>query len=543
LYSARFRSGAYPIKLDTSVCAIYISSMQQKIIIFFIFITGGFLFSSPAFSAEVYIPRFDPVYEQIFELQARGYLRELSTTEKPYLRSEVLESVAEEEGKFDPESKKLADLVRERLRAPQRDESRGLSGDFNFELALRGLSRERREGYFYRRDRFVGRGFKNELGSRWTAGWWLSKDGRWGADTRLIFDSDGSGYPWYYGRAHNARIIGQFDHAYFFLHLGRFDIVLGRQRMDWGPSPRGSLFLDGGSPPCELARLEFELKPFKLSAFATRLDDYYDPLTGQWNNRYLSGHRLSLRPGKSWEMAVSEVVLYGGPGRLFEVYYNIPILLDYWEGYNRSLDDNIIWDMDVSHIRPGLGRFYLQVVADDIIYKGNGPQKLAFQIGAHLVPSRYTAWSALAEINFVDTYVFGQRKRRNAYLNWGTPIGRLDSDQLEIFAGIYKDINTDLSAGFEYTRREKGEYDAIDPQPGPLPKNTKFPSGTVESIDDLRVLSRLAFMDGLESRLAVGYQAIGNYDRIEGWSLDQFYATVEISYGFETGLPFWKKYR
>lgn len=506
-------------------------------------IAGGFLLSSSAFCAEVYIPHFDPVYEQIFELQARGHLKELSTTERPYLRSEVLESIAEEEGEFDPEGKRLAELVRERLVAPQRDESRGLSGDFNFELALRGLSRERREGYFYRRDRFVSRDFKNEMGSRWTAGWWLSKDGRWGADTRLIFDSDGTGYPWYYGRAHNARIIGQFDHAYFFLHLGRFDIILGRQRLDWGPSPRGSLFLDGGSPPYDLARLEFELKPFKLSAFATRLDDYYDPLMNEWNNRFLSGHRLSLRPGKGWELAVSEVVLYGGPGRLFEAYYNIPILLDYWEGYNRSLDDNIIWDMDISYVRPRLGHFYLQIVADDIVYKGNGPQKLAFQVGAHMVPTKYPGWSALAEVNFVDTYVFGQRKRRNAYLYRDTPIGRLDSDQLEIFGGVYRDITTRLSVGLEYTRRDKGEYDAVDPQLSPLPKDTKFPSGTVEVIDDLRIVSRLDFMGGFESRLTVGYQATGNYNHVEGRSIDQFYSMAELAFGFETGLPFWKEYR
>jgi hypothetical protein len=97
--------------------------------------------------------------------------------------------------------------------------------------------------------------------------------------------------------------------------------------------------------------------------------------------------------------------------------------------------------------------------------------------------------------------------------------------------------------GFEYTRRDKGEYDAVDPQPGPLPKNTKFPSGTVESVNDVRIVGRLAFMDGFESKLTFGYQGIGNYNHIEGWSVDQFYSMAEVSFGFETGLPFWKKYR
>ncbi len=484
----------------------------------------------------------DPVNGDITELQVRGYLKDLSITEKPWLRSDVIEMITTDKTALDPLSRELADRIMELLEPPQRKPSENLSAGFNAGIELRGLSRERREGYFLRRDRFVNRNFKNEFGSIYRAGWWLSRDDRWGIDTRLIFDSDGTGYPWYYGTAHNHRIIGQFDHAYFALALGRFDALLGRQRLNWGPSPRGSLLLDAYSLPYDMIKYGFELKPFRLSGFASRIDDYFDPQTGKWNNRYLSGHRFLFRPGKGWEMAATEIVLYGGPDRLPELYYNIPVLLNYWEGQNRKVDDNIMWALDISWIKSKVGHFYLQFVSDDFIYKGNGPQKFAIQLGTFLSPVRFDGWSALLEINFVDTYTYGQRQRRNAYLNWGTPIGRLDSDQLELFAGIYKRISFDLQAGFEYTRREKGEYNAEDMHPDPVPLDTKFPSGIVEKTDDMRFLCEWRIISESVLRIGLGYQNSENYSHENGNSLDQFYSMVEISFGIEAGLPFWKKF-
>jgi hypothetical protein len=211
-----------------------------------------------------------------------------------------------------------------------------------------------------------------------------------------------------------------------------------------------------------MAAAFFDLKPFRMSWFTSRMDDYADPLTGNLHNRYLSGHRLSLKPAKNLELALSEIVLYGGVDRLPELYYSLPIVLYYWEAQNRDIDDNVVWAVDGSFVFKKLGRIYLQMVADDIQYKSNGPQKWALQAGADLAPSRYPGWSSVIELNFVDTYVYGQRQRRNAYLNWGKTIGRLDSDQLEIFAGLYKLATSNIQLGAEFKHRAKGEYYAED---------------------------------------------------------------------------------
>ena len=157
----------------------------------------------------------------------------------------------------------MASDILDYLTPPQRKESDLLSGGTALGLDMRGFSRERSEGYFYTRDLFVGRDFKNELGSVYHGRVWLSKESRWGFDSELIFDSDGTGYPWYYGTAHNARIVGQFDHAYMAFDFERLGFLLGRQRLVWGPSPRGSLLLNDSSPPLDMLAYSFSLSPFK----------------------------------------------------------------------------------------------------------------------------------------------------------------------------------------------------------------------------------------------------------------------------------------
>jgi hypothetical protein len=155
----------------------------------------------------VYIPSLDPVYDDIGRLIKKGYLADLHITQKPWIAGDVFRSILNDKPLMDSESENLADSILDRLKAPQGKIAKRLFGDFNLGFEIRGMSKERREGYHVSRGRYIDRGFKGELGSVYKAGWWISRDGRWGIDSRLIFDSDGTGYPWYYGTAHNARIV------------------------------------------------------------------------------------------------------------------------------------------------------------------------------------------------------------------------------------------------------------------------------------------------------------------------------------------------
>jgi hypothetical protein len=499
--------------------------------------------SQPLFSQLIYISTIDPINKNIEELQSKGYLKGLSQTERPWVVSDVANAILDDELQFDPVSKKIAENILAYLEPPQRNEKEMITAGTNFGLELRGLARENRDGYSYQRDIFINRNYKRELGSVYHGRIWLSKEARWGMDTELIFDSDGTHYPWYYGIPHRARIIGQFDHAYINFNADKFSFLFGRQRLVWGPSPRGSLLLNDSSPPIDMLQYGFTFEPFTLSGFASRLDDYFDPQTDLWNRRFLSGHRLRLNPGKGWEFAISELFLYGGPDRLPELYYNIPIVLYYWEAQNRKLDDNAFWAAEASWQKPKLGRFYTQIVFDDIQRQHRGPQKIAAQFGTYLSPSGLPGWSGLFELNIVDTYVYGQRKRVNAYLNYDQIISRLDSDQREYFAGIYKRMNSDLKLGVEFVGRDKGEYDAADLQPNMAPFDVKFPSGVVEKTKNVSFTFNIQQFTRFYCDARVGYQSIRNFNHESGHSIDQMIANIQLSYSIGLGIPFWKKFQ
>lgn len=488
----------------------------------------------------IYIPTFDPLNARIEELQTRGYLSQLSAIEKPWMRADVVNAIRADEMRFDDDCRRIADEILLILEPPQRKP--GLAGAFEAGVDVRGLSRERRQGYFIRRGRYIDRGYKNELGSAFHLGWWFSREDSWGIDTRLIYDTDGTNYPWYFGRAREARTLVQFDDAYAAFRVGRFDLFFGRQRMIWGPSPRGSLILDDGSPPLDQIRASVRLAPFVMTWFGARLDDYFDPARSENDRRFFAGHRLSLNTNRGWELAVSEVVIYGGPDRIPELYYSIPVVLYYWEAHNHYKDDNVLWAFDFSYNLRNIGRTYVQFVADDIQYQHHGPQKFALQAGTHLIPSGFPRWAGLVELNMVDTYVYGQRQRRNAYLNWGYPIARFDSDQYEIFTGIYNEFVPDLKAGIEYSFRGKGEYDAQDYQGNPPPLDTKFPSGIIEGTNDFRLTTSYNKSGIFGIRLSLGYQSIYNYKHELKSSRDQFYSMIDISYSTDTGLPFWTRF-
>jgi len=359
----------------------------------------------------------------------------------------------------------------------------------------------------------------------------------------MIYDTDGTGYPWYYAHPREARTTVQFDHVYGTARFGRLDIFVGRQRMSWGPSPRGSFLIDRGFPPMDMASFRMRIAPFTLSWFGGRLNDYDQKNRGMSIHRYLFGHRLSLNTGKGWELGVSETVLYGGPGRLPELYYAVPMVLYYWEAHNNYRDDNVFWEADISWSKRDIGRFYLQFVADDINYKHNAPQKFALQAGAWLAPSKYPGWTALVEASMVDTYVYGQRQYWNLYYNWDVPIGRLGSDQYEVFAAVYRELKSSIKAGVEFALRGKGEYDAHTVQTFALPLDVKFPSGIVEMDDfvDFTVSSDLP--RNFKIRLTGGFASIDNYHHTDGRSLSEFFSTVDISCNFQMGLPFWTRYR
>ena len=108
------------------------------------------LVSSPGSRGQsVYIPSTDPVNEDILYLIKKGYLADLSVTNMPWIAGDVMQSILHDKPRMDSESGKTADSILERIKAPQASIPKRLFGDFNLGIEVRGISKERREGYLF----------------------------------------------------------------------------------------------------------------------------------------------------------------------------------------------------------------------------------------------------------------------------------------------------------------------------------------------------------------------------------------------------------
>src|SRR4030065_156500 len=174
-------------------------------------LTGLIYFSGISDAQQIYLSTQDPINERIIELQARGYLARLSRTERPWLVADIISSILDSELSLDPVSKVVAEEILAYFQPMRRTDSELVGSGGAAGLGIRALSRERREGYFNLDNKLINRDFRNELGSVYMGQFWVSRQSRWGIDTRLIFDSDGTRYPWYYVTAPNGRPTGQYD--------------------------------------------------------------------------------------------------------------------------------------------------------------------------------------------------------------------------------------------------------------------------------------------------------------------------------------------
>ncbi len=120
---------------------------------------------------------------------------------------------------------------------------------------------------------------------------------------RVVVDTKAEKDRSYQAREWKKNLAGTFDIAYANIDAGYFTLLLGRDHIRWGPSNRDVLLLSDQIPPFDMIKAEGKIGSFRLTWFATALDQIFvPPLEGDfqsgngfWAKRYLSGHRLNLK--------------------------------------------------------------------------------------------------------------------------------------------------------------------------------------------------------------------------------------------------------
>jgi len=184
--------------------------------------------------------------------------------------------------------------------------------------------------------------------------------------------------PYYAGDLSEADhwIYGRVKDAYMNLSLDRFNFFMGRMKFNWGPVNTYSLIFSNNPYTYDQVHFSYSRNKFRLSLIFARLEDLkgveYDTrdsviINYSNSSKYISGHRLDLNLSDKFQIAFTEMAIYGGEDRDFELSYANPMTFYYGVQRNDRKQMSGLWSLDVFYKPKPKVTFYSQLLIDDII--------------------------------------------------------------------------------------------------------------------------------------------------------------------------------
>jgi len=265
-------------------------------------------------------------------------------------------------------------------------------------------------------------------------------------------------------------------------------------------------------------------------------------------NRYMAGHRGQLK-WKHFEIAFTELVIFGGEGRQIELYYLLPLYALHGEQLNHRWNDNTLWSLDMKCVFSPL-RLKLEGILDD------------FQVDDELPGDREPAqWGFAAQADFaalsepmfvspsiryemVSNRTFNQSCEINRYLFENKPLGAEhgnDYDKISLKTVFFGKFYGG-SINCYYLRKGEGRIDDLwtEPWMDDPDWSEPFPSGVIEKRTGGEIK---IWCDGLDwnfwnfsGQFALGakaiYELVDNFEHKEGKKEDFW----ELRFDFESRL-------
>jgi hypothetical protein len=339
-------------------------------------------------------------------------------------------------------------------------------------------------------------------------------------DTRLRADPD-----WFDTRRNGLRaaeayVSGQWRYA---------ELFFGILDRNWGPSGVQGLLLSDN--PYDLDHLAVTLGPpsVQLQAMVAELDPLVDS-TGATVNRFMLQHRIYVRAGGRWTLALWEGSVWSGVGRQAEPWYlNIVNLGLHVTGYGGSV--NSLEGLDVE--RRGKVTVFGQAMLDDIqierqVASDRKPTSYGFTVGAK-GGVRGAAWTAFYTQVANLTYRNEDNLQVPLFHLLGTGRNFDDYDQATAKLGILTRSGVLLEPELTVLRQGEGDPRLPHPLVPDLPTTATIFQGVVQ-----RTI-RLA-LGGSWQRAGWGVVANGgvhfvhNAGHVTGASATHFVGSVGLTY-------------
>jgi len=460
----------------------FLDPRPEKYVRIILFILLIVCFSSPSSAAlKENLPTYHWSYSILDQLRLRGYFPKLFISRRPFMRGEIargLRSLQEDIDAGRKQPSRVEQALLDQLNNEFSNELMALSeelGTYRLKIGafatLDGLYQpkdlENSAVIHYSVNRSGAR-VREKIRTKMSAG----------TDKLIVFhslrfDRNLSDDPTYIGDEFLG-FTAFTEQAYVQGHYGPVRFKLGRDFLVFGSGKSGHLLLSDNSRTFDMYNVDFTAAFLKFTAFGIELDDMpLDAIVvrgiGPVNTarRFINGHRLDVRLGRWAQVGITELVVYGGPNRTFELAYVNPV--NYYNGVTLNDSDtlgrpsNTLGLIDFSFFpRTGVELFG-ELLIDDIKVERKGlsdlePNKIGLMVGG-----RYANPLGLDGVTLRTEYTRIGNRTYNLFFNkWerflhrNRPIGHFlgnNFDRFELGGSAWIMPALSMTASYEYLRQ------------------------------------------------------------------------------------------
>jgi hypothetical protein len=331
---------------------------------------------------------------------------------------------------------------------------------------------------------------------------------------------------------------GDVENAFFDLHAGDFDLMVGRFAQFWGV--RNSLVL---AATATMDGFGFSYRWGKLTisyrlAFLKGLNPSVDSVS-QYTNRYFAGHRFDFHFNDHFRVGLFETVVFGGPGRPIDFYYLNPLIFFHGSQLNDGRDDNTLVGADATW-KPRVGyKLYGQLIIDDFQFdnKSQGDKKpnlwgiVAGLYRADIAPST----DIKLEYSRVTNWTYNQRLAQNRYLYDNRLIsGALGDDYDLATVSLFRWLGAEkaVSLNLRLLRQGQGSVTAAWTEPwmnAVGEYSEPFPTGVVQTTFTPSLGFKGFLFDHLFVNFEAGLERVRNLGHVSGDDRTLPFAQITMS--------------
>jgi len=172
-------------------------------------------------------------------------------------------------------------------------------------------------------------------------------------------------------------LYGRVNDAYMDILLGNFNLFVGRIKRNWGSSTFPGLMISDNPYSYDQIKFAYSTDYFRISMLYSRLDDSdfglefmsADSIYLEYSDvkKHIVGHRIDFHFTEKFQMALTEMAIYGGEDREFELAFANPMTFYYGAQRNESKGMSGLWSIDLFYKPIQKLSLYGQILIDDII--------------------------------------------------------------------------------------------------------------------------------------------------------------------------------